>query len=66
MACMQIITGSERRRAWSEEQKRAIVSAAFALGRLSLMSPVALTFVPDRSIGGGKSCAALVAASPKW
>ena len=29
MASMQIITGPERRRAWSEEQKRAIVSAAF-------------------------------------
>jgi transposase len=29
---MQIITGRERRRSWSEEQKRAIVSAAFAPG----------------------------------
>ena len=31
---MQIITGPERRRAWSEEQKRAIVSAAFAPGAI--------------------------------
>ena len=34
MASMQIITGPERRRAWSEEQKRAIVSAAFAPGAI--------------------------------
>jgi transposase len=31
---MQIITGPERRRWWSEEQKRAIVSAAFAAGAI--------------------------------
>ena len=30
MARYQLITGPERRRAWSEEQKRAIVAAAFA------------------------------------
>jgi transposase len=34
MARMQIITGPERRRSWSEEQKRAIVSAAFAPGAI--------------------------------
>ena len=34
MARLQIITGSERRRSWSEEQKRAIVSAAFAPGAI--------------------------------
>jgi transposase len=34
MASMQIITGHERRRSWSEEQKRAIVSAAFAPGAI--------------------------------
>jgi transposase len=31
---MQIITGPERRRSWGEEQKRAIVSAAFAPGAI--------------------------------
>jgi transposase len=31
---MQIITGPERRRSWSEEQKRAIVAAAFAPGAI--------------------------------
>jgi len=30
MASMQIITGRERRRSWSEGQKRAIVAAVFA------------------------------------
>jgi len=34
MARLQIITGPERRRSWSEEQKRAIVSAAFAPGTI--------------------------------
>jgi len=32
MAQVQIITGVERRRRWSGEQKRAIVAAAFAPG----------------------------------
>ena len=31
---MQIIPGYERRRSWSEEQKRAIVAAAFAPGAI--------------------------------
>jgi transposase len=31
---MEIITGRERRRSWSEEQKRAIVAAAFAPGAI--------------------------------
>jgi transposase len=34
MARLQIITGPERRRSWSEEQKRTIVSAAFAPGAI--------------------------------
>jgi transposase len=32
MAQMQLISGVERRRRWSDEQKRAIVAAAFAPG----------------------------------
>ena len=32
MAPIQVITGIERRRRWSEEQKRQIVEAAFAPG----------------------------------
>jgi transposase len=32
MAQVQVITGVERRRRWSEEQKREIVEAAFAPG----------------------------------
>jgi transposase len=32
MAQIQVITGVERRRRWSEEQKRQIVEAAFAPG----------------------------------
>ena len=34
MASMQIISGHERRRSWSEGQKRAIVAAAFAPGAI--------------------------------
>ena len=34
MAGMEIITGRERRRSRSEEQKRAIVAAAFAPGAI--------------------------------
>ena len=34
MAIMQIMTGHERRRSWSEGQKRAIVTAAFAPGAI--------------------------------
>ena len=32
MAQMQLITGIDRRRRWSDEQKQAIVAAAFAPG----------------------------------
>ena len=32
MAQVQVITGAERRRRWSEEQKRALVAEAFAPG----------------------------------
>jgi transposase len=32
MGQIQVITGVERRRRWSDEQKRAIVAAAFAPG----------------------------------
>ena len=34
MARMEIITGPERRRSWSEEQKQTIVDAAFAPGAI--------------------------------
>ena len=34
MARVEIITGLERRRSWGEEQKRAIVAAAFAPGAI--------------------------------
>jgi len=34
MARLEIFTGPERRRLWSEEQKRAIVAAAFAPGAI--------------------------------
>ncbi|MBK8906747.1 MAG: transposase [Rhodospirillales bacterium] len=32
MARVEVLSGPERRRRWSEEQKRAIVAAAFAPG----------------------------------
>ena len=32
MARVEVITGPERRRRWSEEQKRAIIAASFAPG----------------------------------
>ena len=34
MARIEIFTGPERRRSWSEAQKRAIVAAAFAPGAI--------------------------------
>jgi transposase len=34
MARIEIFTGPERRRSWSEEQKRAIVAASFAPGAI--------------------------------
>jgi len=34
MAKFQLISGPERRRRWSEEQKRALVAAAFAPGAI--------------------------------
>jgi len=34
MARFQLISGPERRRRWSEEQKRALVAAAFAPGAI--------------------------------
>ena len=34
MAQVQVITGIERRRRWSESQKRSIVAAAFAPGAI--------------------------------
>ena len=34
MAIIEIFTGPERRRSWSEAQKRAIVAAAFAPGAI--------------------------------
>ena len=34
MGRIEIFTGPERRRSWSEEQKRAIVAAAFAPGAI--------------------------------
>ena len=40
MGRVEVITGVERRRRWSEEQKRALVAAAFAPG--AVVSEVAL------------------------
>jgi transposase len=34
MARVEVISGPERRRAWSEEQKRALVAEAFAPGAI--------------------------------
>ncbi|MTJ82840.1 MAG: transposase [Telmatospirillum sp.] len=35
MAQVHVITGVERRRRWSDDQKRAIVAAAFSPGKPS-------------------------------
>jgi len=39
------MTGPERRRSWSEEQKRAIVSAAFAPG--AIVDVITITDIGD-------------------
>jgi hypothetical protein len=50
-----MITGPERRRPWSEEQKRAIVAARLEPVWLSLTWRVGPRSVQIRSIGGGNS-----------
>ena len=47
MARVEVITGPERRRRWSEEQKRAIVAASLAPGAV-----VSESGAPRRSCSG--------------
>ena len=58
MARLEVFGGPERRRRWSEEQKRAVVAAAFAPG--AIVAEVARMLVPARSIAGARNCAAAV------
>ena len=70
MARVEVITGPERRRRWSAEQKRAIVSAAFAPG--AVVSDVArrADICPGQiyrwrqDLGGGAEGFAAVIVSP--
>ena len=45
MARVEVITGPERRRRWSEEQKRVIVAASLVPGAVISEGSVALTGV---------------------
>jgi transposase len=73
MASYQLISGPERRRRWSEEQKRALVATAFAPG--AIVSEVArrADICPGQlyrwrqELGGGAGFAAVVvtAADPE-
>jgi transposase len=69
MARYQLITGPERRRFWSEEQKRAIVAAAFAPGaivaevaRRAAVCPGQIYRWRQEMGGGGSGFAAVVIA----
>ena len=57
MARVEVITGRERRRRWTEDQKRAIVSASFAPGAMVSDVRAELTFHRARFIAGGRNCA---------
>ena len=63
MARVEVITGAERRRRWSAEQKRAIVAESLAPGAVVRRLPDGPIFIRGRSIAGvGRSGS--VAASP--
>jgi Transposase len=56
MARVEVFTGPERRRRWSDEQKRAIVTASFAPGAVvSEVAPRATFLQPDVSLASGTS-----------
>jgi hypothetical protein len=57
MAKVEIITGPERGRSWSEQQKRANVDAGFAPGAIVAGRPRAAVCAGQigRSIAGGRS-----------
>jgi transposase len=66
MASMQIIPGCERRRSWGEEQKRAIVGAAFARGAVVADIARRADFCAGQIYRCARRSAAPVVASPKW
>jgi transposase len=55
MVRYQLISGPERRRRWSEEQKRAVVVAAFAPGAVVTEVARRADIYPDRFIVGAVS-----------
>jgi Transposase len=57
MARAEVIAGPERRRRWSDEQKRAIVAASLAPGAVVSEVAVAPISVLGRFIAGVRSCA---------
>jgi transposase len=54
MARFEVITGPERRRRWSAEQKRAIVTESLAPGAVVTEIARGRRFAPARSIAGGR------------
>jgi hypothetical protein len=71
MARVEIITGPERGRSWSEEQKRANVDAGFAPGAIVAGRPACGGLAVcagqiGRSIAGGRSWASPGSGSPEW
>jgi len=65
MARVEVITGPERRRRWSDEEKRAIVAASFAPGAVVRDVAVAPRWVPARSIAGARNCRLLQTVLPR-
>jgi transposase len=70
MARLEVITGSERRRTWSDERKRALVAEAFAPGAIVAEVARRAAVLPGqiyrwrREIGDGASGFASVIVAP--
>ena len=65
MSRVEVLSGPERRRRWSTEQKRSIVEEAFAPGASVRAVARLRDVVPGRFIGGGAICGAMRRGLPR-
>ena len=66
MSRVEVLSGPERRRRWSAEQKRSIVAEAFAPGASVCEVARRGMWSPGRFIGGGTICGPLRRDLPRW
>jgi Transposase len=66
MSRVEVLSGSERRRRWSAEQKRSIVAEAFAPGASVCEVARRRDVVLGRFTGGGTSFGLRVQDLPRW